>query len=170
MSTHGHEPPPAAGDRPDSTDVGQPWSSAQRATLGALVDLLIPASRDGRMPAASSLALYDDASALPADVLGTFRDGLDRLDVSARDVHGRAFAELDVAAAQDLAGALRVEAPRFANLFMMHTAARYYQHDRVLPLIGLEPRPPWPTGNTVKDGDWTLLEPVRARGKFYRDV
>ncbi|MCP5265638.1 MAG: gluconate 2-dehydrogenase subunit 3 family protein [Burkholderiaceae bacterium] len=149
---------------------GHPWSVAQRATMARLVDLMIPASADGRMPAASMLGLYDDLAGLPADAIDTLGQGLEQLDANARAAHGQGFAALDAAAALALAEAIRAEAPRFANLFTMHTAARYYQHDRVLPLIGLEPRPPWPQGNVVKDGDWGLLEPVRRRAKFYREV
>jgi hypothetical protein len=36
--------------------------------------------------------------------------------------------------------------------------------------LGMEPRPPWPKGFDVPQGDWFLLEPVCARGKIYRDV
>ena len=52
-----------------------PFDRAQLATLDALMDLLIPASRDGRMPSARSLALYADASRLPARDRALF-DGL----------------------------------------------------------------------------------------------
>jgi len=34
----------------------------------------------------------------------------------------------------------------------------------------MEPRPPFPKGFTIEEGDWTLLDPVRRRGKLYRDV
>jgi hypothetical protein len=36
--------------------------------------------------------------------------------------------------------------------------------------LGMEPRPPFPTGHEVEQGDWSLLDPVRKRAKFYRDV
>ena len=36
--------------------------------------------------------------------------------------------------------------------------------------IGMEPRAPFPNGFDVQQGDWSLLDPVRARGKIYRDV
>ena len=46
----------------------------------------------------------------------------------------------------------------------------YYRDDRVLQAIGQEPRAPHPKGYVVEQGDWGLLEPVKQRGKIYRDV
>jgi hypothetical protein len=34
----------------------------------------------------------------------------------------------------------------------------------------MEARPPYPKGYQVVQGDLSLLEPVRARGKIYRDA
>ena len=45
----------------------------------------------------------------------------------------------------------------------------YYRDDRVLRALGLEPRAPFPKGHTVEQGDWSLLDPVRARPPFWRD-
>jgi hypothetical protein len=36
--------------------------------------------------------------------------------------------------------------------------------------LGMEPRPPFPLGFAVEDGDWSLLEAVRARPQLYRDA
>jgi hypothetical protein len=36
--------------------------------------------------------------------------------------------------------------------------------------LGQEPRPPFPKGHTVEQGDWSLLDPVKARQPFYRRV
>jgi hypothetical protein len=46
----------------------------------------------------------------------------------------------------------------------------YYRDDRVMRSLGLEPRPPFPKGFELEQGDWSLLEPVRARSKLYREV
>ena len=48
--------------------------------------------------------------------------------------------------------------------------ACYYRDDRVVRSLGLEPRPPFPLGHTLEQGDWSLLDPVRARPKMWRDV
>jgi hypothetical protein len=50
-------------------------------------------------------------------------------------------------------------------------AARcYYRDDRVMRAIGMEVRAPYPLGFKVEQGDLSLLEPVRLRGKKYRDA
>ena len=46
----------------------------------------------------------------------------------------------------------------------------YYRDDRVMRSIGMELRPPFPRGFDVAPGDWSLLDPVRARGRIWRDA
>ena len=42
----------------------------------------------------------------------------------------------------------------------------YYRDDRVMISLGMEPRAPFPKGHELPQGDWFLLDPVRARGKI----
>jgi hypothetical protein len=46
----------------------------------------------------------------------------------------------------------------------------YYRDDRVMRSLGQEPRPPFPKGHVVEQGDWSLLDPVKRRAPFYRKV
>jgi len=46
----------------------------------------------------------------------------------------------------------------------------YYRDDRVLHSLGLELRPPFPKGYGLEQGDWSLLEPVKARAPMWRRV
>ncbi len=46
----------------------------------------------------------------------------------------------------------------------------YYRDDRVMQSLGQEPRSPFPKGHVVEQGDWSLLDPVRARPPMYRTV
>jgi hypothetical protein len=46
----------------------------------------------------------------------------------------------------------------------------YYRDDRVMRSLGQEPRPPFPKGHVVEQGDWSLLDPVRKRPRMYRVV
>ena len=46
----------------------------------------------------------------------------------------------------------------------------YYRDDRVMLSLGLEPRPPFPKGHVVEQGDWSLLDPVKKRPPFWRKV
>ena len=44
----------------------------------------------------------------------------------------------------------------------------YYLDDRVMDALGIAPYPPFPTGKTIEQGDWSLLDPVKAKSKIYR--
>ena len=46
----------------------------------------------------------------------------------------------------------------------------YYRDDRVMRSLGMEPQPSFPKGFEAEQGDWSLLDPVRARPKLYREV
>ena len=65
-----------------------PFSEAQRATLNRLSDLMIPASPDGRMPAASSLDLYGDVGVLSTRDRLLFEEGLAQIESRAHAMHG----------------------------------------------------------------------------------
>ncbi len=50
-------------------------------------------------------------------------------------------------------------------------ARAYYSDERVMTSIGMEPRPPFPHGYTIDETtDWSILEPVKRRGRAYRRV
>jgi hypothetical protein len=150
----------------------QPIPAPLRETLRRLLDLMIPASGDGQLPSAGSLDLYADRGRLDDAALATLGDGLSGIAALARERSGREFAALDDADAMALVNEYRAIAPQFFGVFVVQSAARYYQHDRVLIAIGLEPRAPFPLGNDIPEGDWSLLDPVRARaaarGPLYR--
>jgi hypothetical protein len=162
--------------RPIASD--HPIPVAERAVLNRLLDLMIPASFDGALPSAGSLDLYADTyadrSRLGDGALVTLREGLRALAAQALDREGMAFVDLDEPRAMRLVDAYRNVAPGFFGIFVTQSAARYYQHDRVMIALGLEPRPPWPAGNAVTEGDWSLLDAVRerarAQGNLYREV
>jgi len=52
---------------------------------------------------------------------------------------------------------------------MFHAYIGYYQHPRVIEGLDLPPRPPHPKGYEMAPNDLSLLEPVRKRGKAYRE-
>ena len=150
-----------------------PIPASLRPVLDRLLDLMIPASADGRMPSAGALDLYADRERLGDAQIATLCAGLRGLEALARERVGRDFAELDSAAATAIVDEYRNVAPQFFGVFVTQSAARYYQHDQVVTALGLEPRAPWPEGNEIPDGDWSLLDPVRERagvhGKLYRE-
>ncbi len=146
------------------------FSATECATLDALQDLMIPASTDGRMPSARSLRLYADSAGLTPGDAAVFASGLAQIEARAQATHGTPFAQLAVAAVMAMVDEMRAQHSEFIQLFMLLTTARYLQNPAVMPLIGLEARPPWPKGHEVAEGDWSLIEVVRARPKLYREV
>lgn len=168
---------------PDPDDIigtDSPVSAVQRATLDAVLNMIVPASEDGRLPSAVEVGVLDHirdaASGAPAagdpahDLIDTLGEELDRLDDQARTQFGGAFAELAADDQETLVSNIRSNDPRFMSGLAMVTVTCYYQHDRVLEALGMEARAPYPQGYEVVSGDLSLLEPVVQRGKRYRDA
>jgi hypothetical protein len=145
-------------------------NEGQMASLNVLIDLLIPAAKDGRMPAARSLDLFADISDMPPLNRAQIETGLADLEARAQQRYGRGFAGLNADEAMALVEELRAKASPFIQVFMTQTTGRYLAHDSVVLLIGLEVRPPWPKGNVVAQGDWSLIDVVKKRPKIYRQV
>ena len=137
---------------------------AQRDDLRAIAGMIIPASPEYDVPGA-------DDPAIQADIVATLgRDATlvcEALGLVSR-LAGAPLAELDPARAEAVAQQLRATGgPAVATLTRVVLQC-YYRDDRVLRSLGLEPRPPYPKGHVLEEGDWSLLDPVRARPPFWR--
>jgi Gluconate 2-dehydrogenase subunit 3 len=146
------------------------FSESQMASLNVLIDMLIPASKDGRMPSARSLDLFADISDMPPMNRAQLEVGLADLDTRAGQRYGRVFAGLRSEEAKALVEEQRAKASIFIQVFMTQTTGRYLADDSVMLLMGLEVRPPWPKGHVVTQGDWSLLDFVKKQAKIYRQV
>tara|TARA_Y100000310_G_scaffold309731_1_gene354162 strand:- start:1990 stop:2460 length:471 start_codon:yes stop_codon:yes gene_type:complete len=146
-----------------------PLSDEQRRTLACLLDMIIPASDDGRMPSASDLDVLASIRENRADLIPPLAEGLTALDELSSDRHGEGFAALAESDRRALVDELRKEQGNFLQGLASATVICYYQDDRVLEALGLEARPPFPEGYEVEPGDLSLLDPVRARPKLYRE-
>lgn len=149
-----------------------PFTDEQRRVLAHVLDDLIPASPDGRMPAAGQLgvAAYLDQSlnALPG-LKVMIVEGLAALDAAARRRHPGG---LDALSAAERAAVLLEHAGSehsFPPILIMHTFAGYYQDPRILALLDLPPRAPHPQGYEMGPDDFSLLDPVRRRARLYRE-
>lgn len=136
----------------------------QRDDLRAIAGIMIPASAEFDVPGA-------DDPAIQADLLATLgRDAppvRQALDVLAR-IAGGPLAGLEPGRQEAAAEQLRATGgPAVATLARVILQC-YYRDDRVLRSLGLEPRPPYPKGHVLEEGDWSLLDPVRARAPFWR--
>lgn len=151
-------------------DADQMLTSAQRASLDSVLNLIIPPSADGRMPGAAEVGVPAYLAAEAPDALPVLCRELEELDRQSRERFARGFAELEASECKSLVDAMREQDPSFMSGLVHELLACYYQHDRVLEGLGIEARPPFPKGYQIAQGDLRLLAPVLARGKMYRDV
>jgi hypothetical protein len=139
----------------------------ERRALACVLDAIIPPREDGRLPGAGAAGVGAHVESvlrtLP-DLRAMVVEGLCDLDVEARTQHDRPFVELD-----DVARGALVAMQGFSYALVPHTYIGYYQQDRVLEAIGIEPRAPHPKGYAVAENDLTLLAAVKARGKRWRE-
>lgn len=140
----------------------------QERTLNALLYLIIPPSENGKMPSATDINFF--TYMYSENLISWIRPGLLSITEESHKVYGREFSERSPSEQMQLIHTLRRKLFRFFSHLTTHVMMCYYQNDHVLVALGLEPRPPFPSGYLVEDGDLTLLEDVYKRGKLYRDV
>ncbi len=141
-------------------------SAAESRDLRKIASMMIPASEEFGVPGADDAAIFDDILRSLGRDLGGVRDALTRL----AELSGGPFAQLDDARAKAVAETfLASGTPEVATLGRAILQC-YYRDDRVMHSLGLEPRPPFPKGHTLEQGDWSLLDPVRARPRMWRDA
>ena len=147
-----------------------PLDDARLATLGAVLDTLIPPCPERGLPGAGELGL----AAAVAEEIGRTPDlaeltaaGLARVEKTAGAAGG--FADLELDARSRLLHEDSATEPGFVRVLIAPTYIHYYEHPSVVEALGLEPRPPHPLGYPLEPGDLSLLDPVRQRPKLYRD-
>ena len=137
---------------------------AQCDDLRVIAAMMIPASREYNVPGA------DDA-AVQADILATMGRDTDSiraaLDSIAR-LAGSPLAQLDDSRRDALASEFRATGGAPAATLIRVILQCYYRDDRVLRSLNLELRPPFPRGYELEQGDWSLLDPVKARPAMWR--
>jgi hypothetical protein len=139
-------------------------SNRQRDDLRAIAAMMIPASAEYDVPGA------DDA-AIQSEILATLgRDAkpvTEALDHLARRA-GRPLAELDDAGRDAVVREFRATGGAALSTLVRVVMQCYYRDDRVLRSLGLELRAPFPRGYTLEQGDWSLLDQVKARPSVWR--
>jgi hypothetical protein len=140
-------------------------SPAEVRTLTRLASIMIPADASFNVPAAGDAAVIGDICRTIGRDLVPVQQALAALTQQA----GGDFTALDDARAEAVAmDFLGSGTPAVATLGRVVLQC-YYRDDRVVRSLGLEPRPPFPKGHVLPDGDWSLLEVVKARKPFWRD-
>ena len=127
------------------------FTDAEIEMLSKVAGLIIPASLTYEVPGA-------DDPAIMAEIL---------VSAGRREEAVRAA----LAAFEEVGDAgFQTSHPAEAAVLQTIVASCYYRDPRVLTSLGREARAPMPKGFEVEEGDFSLLDPVRARGPVWRRV
>ena len=141
-------------------------TAEQTSDLRALAGTIIPPGPAYGVPGADDEVIFADiVRSLERD-----RDDICQALAQLARLAGGAFAGLAPARRSEVAAAFREAGGVQLAALVRVVLLCYYRDDRVMRSLGLEPRPPFPKGHVVEQGDWSLLDPVRARPSMYRRV
>lgn len=152
--------------RIDAIATDRPLTPNEQRALRGLAGMMIPASAEYGLPGADDDAIFGDILTTLVRSAASVREALQLLDTLA----GRPFGEIDASAQRDAAELFRASGSPLVQTVVTLVVQSYYRDDRVMRSLGMEPRPPFPRGFELEEGDWSLLDPVRARPKMYRKV
>jgi hypothetical protein len=77
-------------------------------------------------------------------------------------------ANLDNGDFQALMDVVQTKQHMFLATTLILVVQSYYQNPAVLRALNKPDRPPFPEGNVLEQGDWSLLDQVKKREPFYR--
>ena len=137
---------------------------AQRSDLRVIAAMIVPDSVEYDVPGADDAAIQADIIATlgrDAEMVRTALDHLARLA-------GMPLSDLDETRREAVAQEFRTTGGEPAATLTRVVLQCYYRDDRVVRSLGLEPRPPFPKGYPLEQGDWSLLDQVKARPTMWR--
>lgn len=141
-------------------------TAEQARDLRVLAGMIIPPSSTFGVPGADDELIFKDIlRSLERD-----HDDVCRALAHLATLAGGAFADLGLQRRTEVAASLRDTGGAPLAALVRVVLLCYYRDDRVMRSLGQEPRPPFPKGHVVEQGDWSLLDPVRARPRMYRVV
>lgn len=139
--------------------------------LSALLNTMIPPNEDLGVPGAGDDAIVKQVvRSMRAASLQRLVDGVEAIEKSTIAELNRPFSQLTQAEREHWFHKHDLARHDLVRIMGSLTVQCYYCDPRVLDSLGVEPRPPFPKGFEVETGDLSLLDPVRKRGKIYRDT
>jgi hypothetical protein len=152
-------------------DAGSGFSTEHERMLEALLDVVIPPSSNGQLPGAGALGLAEHVARTvqQTPMLGPVVEyGLSALADLAAARRAGGWPVLSMEERADVLREFTATDQFFLPAFMFLVYSGYYQHPRVVEVLGLEARAPHPEGYAMDAGDFTLLDAVRRRGPIHR--
>ena len=141
--------------------------------LTSLLDAIIPGTADGRLPGAGALGLVRHIARMVEQtpmLRPVVAYGLSTLDELSRKRIAGGWNALPPTEQTAVLAQFTAEDQFFLPAFLFIAYSGYYTAPRVVEALGLEARPPHPAGYAMESDDLSLLDPVRRRGKMYRDA
>ena len=148
------------------TDDISTLSTTELRDLRCIAGVMIPASTEFGVPGADDAIIFADIVASLGRDFSPVRSAIAAMSALA----GCPFADLDPSRREAVAASFRARGGVEVAALSRSVLQCYYRDDRVVRSLGLEPRAPFPMGHTLEQGDWSLLDPVRARPKLWRDA
>jgi len=133
---------------------------SNESVLRVLLDTLVPASEDGRMPSACEVGFDAFLVTQGQAFAPALQAILEQL--------GDDFATLSAEARHEKVTEWSASEPALFAGLLAQVYDCYYQDDRVRRVIGVVQGPVFPQGNEVARGDLTLLDPVIENSDQYR--
>jgi hypothetical protein len=140
--------------------VEKSLTSAQRDDLRVISGMMIAESNEYKVPGADDAAIQGDILATLGRDTKMVATALDHIAKLA----GKPLAQLGEAKRDAVVQEFRAHGGAPAATLARVILQCYYRDDRVLRSLGIELRAPFPKGHVLPDGDWSILDPVRARG------
>jgi hypothetical protein len=142
----------------------QNLTDGEIADFRCLAGFIVPPSSKHGVPGADDDTIFADILASIGRDFALIRTALGTL----RDLANGPFGAMDSGRRAQVAAQLRAEGGTAVRVLTRLVLLCYYRDDRVLISLGMEARPPFPVGHVIEQGDWSLLDPVRARKPFWR--
>lgn len=140
-----------------------------RKKLSALLNTMIPPDDQLRAPGAGDDAIVLQViRSLRAASLQRIADGIEEIENSTIHELKQPFSDLAQVEREHWFHKHDLARHDIIRILGSITLQCYYCDLRVLESLGAEPRPPFPKGFKVEQGDLSLLAPVRKRGRMYR--
>lgn len=141
-------------------------SAVETADLRVVAGHIVPASAELGVPGADDAKIFADIVASLGRDRGAVKQALGLI----AELAGERLSNVGAQDCEAVLASFRAAHPAAANTLYLVVVQCYYRDDRVMASIGMDVRPPFPKGFEIPQGDLSLLEPVRARGKAYRDA
>lgn len=142
------------------------FTEKELIVLRRLAGAMIGASEELQIPGADDDAIFSRFLERAGSVVAGLGQGMD--DCFAEIGGTSAVAALDDADFVKAIDVFQHKQHPFLEAMTGLVAYAYYRDPRILRSLNKEDRPPFPEGNELEQGDWSLLDPVRRRDPFFR--